>query len=424
MNTKSISPISMFIVSTFLLLSGCYMLYDPINIELIIIKLIHIIFITIGILSIIIYTFNKDKKQVKPLLSGILWILLGMIIRYKIIFIEKSLVVMIGIYAFMNFMAQVIGAVILYSNKAKQWIFQGISSLVSFIFSMILIFYPFESRVIISKIAAVYIILFALTVFNDFMNELSDTSRIKENLKRKIRIRLPIIYTAFIPQKLLEKINDSLEISSNQVFVESKSDDNGELEVFIHLANECANGFGHIDICYKNTIYCYGSYDDTSHRFLDLVSDGVLIEGPRDKYIEFNTRTRHLVSFVLSLDLNQCRAVENKIKELKNACIGWSCESKLNPYKEYNDYTNNLYLATKCKFYKFKYGFFKTYFALTTNCVKLADTIVGSAGIDAICINGIITPGIYYNFLNKLFNMNNSMVIRRNVYNMYDPYSK
>lgn len=56
-----------------------------------------------------------------------------------------------------------------------------------------------------------------------------------------------------------------------------------------------------------------------------------------------------------------------------------------------------MFLDTNCKFYKFKSWYFKTYFTLTSNCVKLVDTIVGSIGLDLIAINGIITPDTYYN---------------------------
>ena len=41
-----------------------------------------------------------------------------------------------------------------------------------------------------------------------------------------------------------------------------------DLEVFIHLCGENLNEFGHSDFCYGDTVYSYGAYDETEHKFL------------------------------------------------------------------------------------------------------------------------------------------------------------
>ena len=41
--------------------------------------------------------------------------------------------------------------------------------------------------------------------------------------------------------------------------------------------------------------------------------------------------------------------------------------------------------------FKFKRGRYKTYFVLGSNCVKLAEAIMGKAGMDIIDLNGIIS---------------------------------
>lgn len=416
MKIKSISPIFMFITSITLMILGLFMIFNPIYLESMIINIIYLLSIIIGVFSIVSYIFSKDKRILKHILSGCLCIIVGILIKTKIILIEQSLVFIIGIYAFINFIAEFINAIILYENKVKGRVKQLISSFISLSFSLILITHPLESIGLVSTISGIYLILYGLTVLNDFISEVFNTNNIKNNLKRRIRIRLPIIYSAFIPQKILESINSALEIEPKEIYVDSKSEETGELEVFIHLGKMCANGFGHVDICYKDIIYSYGTYDDSSDRLFDFVSDGVLIESNRDEYIKFNTKNRRLVSFVLSLNDDQCEAVEKKINKLKSKCNRWYCEAELNPNRTYEDYTNALYLATNAKFYKFKYGYFKTYFALTTNCVKLADVIIGAAGIDSISINGIITPGVYFKFFDKLFKMKNTIVIKRNIY--------
>ena len=84
---------------------------------------------------------------------------------------------------------------------------------------------------------------------------------------------------------------------------------------------------------------------------------------------------------------------------------------------EYGDYASCLYKSTNAQFYKFNSGRFKKYFVLGVNCCLLADSIIGKSGTDILKMNGIITPGTYYEYLNREFKKKNSMVITKNIYN-------
>lgn len=48
--------------------------------------------------------------------------------------------------------------------------------------------------------------------------------------------------------------------------------------------------------------------------------------------------------------------------------------------------------------------------------VKLVDTIVGKTGIDLIKVNGIITPGAYLDYLDRLYDRGDSIVVSRTLY--------
>ena len=419
MNYKTISPITTLFTSIILFTSGFFILFKPYLFTKTAFNITSITIFILGILSIISYLFNKEKKIVQSLLPGIGYILLAIFIQSKTLFIEISITRIIGIYAFINFIIRAIASIILYKNKTKGWFINLLLGIVSVLFFIILFFNPKKHMNLITMISGIYLILYGITVLVDFFREAFDLDLVKDNLKRRIRITLPTIYVAFIPQKVLEKINSTMEVSTPQcIFVDSKTNEEGQLEIFIHLGPDCANGFGHVDICFEDKIYSYGTYDSKSNRLLKLVSDGVLIEANREEYIEFaiRDRQRYLVGFVLSLDNIQYNAIKNKIKKIKDDCIDWHCDAEKNKNKEYKDSGSLIYLATKAKFYKFKSGYFKTYFTLTSNCVKLADTIIGAAGLDAIGANGIITPGTYFNYLNNLFNKKNTLVIKRNIY--------
>ena len=80
------------------------------------------------------------------------------------------------------------------------------------------------------------------------------------------------------------------------------------------------------------------------------------------------------------------------------------------------DAASELVKATGAKIYKIKSGEFKTYFAINTNCVKLADYITGSAGLDVLDVSGIVTPGSYYALLDDMFERRNTIVVSKTIY--------
>ena len=59
---------------------------------------------------------------------------------------------------------------------------------------------------------------------------------------------------------------------------------------------------------------------------------------------------------------------------------------------------------------------FKYYFVMTTNCVLLADRIIGKSGIDIVNMNGIITPGTYLSYFEEEYKKENSRVIEKHIY--------
>ena len=53
------------------------------------------------------------------------------------------------------------------------------------------------------------------------------------------------------------------------------------------------------------------------------------------------------------------------------------------------------------KLYKFRLFKIQDVFRDGTNCVLLADTIVGAAGTDILSVRGFISPGTYQDYLDK-----------------------
>ena len=59
---------------------------------------------------------------------------------------------------------------------------------------------------------------------------------------------------------------------------------------------------------------------------------------------------------------------------------------------------------------------FKTFFVCRTNCVEVADTILASLGTKVINLEGVLSPGTYYSYLEKEYLKKNSRIFSKTVY--------
>lgn len=136
------------------------------------------------------------------------------------------------------------------------------------------------------------------------------------------------------------------------------------------------------------------------------------------KYLKFctNYSKKTIFSFGLTLSEKQKEKIRDELNKMQEFSYRWKCNQELNNSEEQNDFASILYRHTGIKYYKFTKGKWKKYFLFTTNCVKLVDKVLGATGSDVLNINGIITPGAYYNYLNKEFKRSNSSVITKTIY--------
>lgn len=251
--------------------------------------------------------------------------------------------------------------------------------------------------------------------------------RIENNpkLKRRMRMTLPIFVTALIPISTLRKLNKWLsnhEGQEGEVHSERKNDQTVDLEIFIHASESSFFlAMGHVDICYQGQVISYGSYDPHSERLLGTIGDGVLFKANREKYIELCKREsqKTLFSYGLSLSEQQKKAIEERLREIEGLLIPWEPSSQLLKRREgeiKHTYSYQLKHEADATLYKFTSSKFKTYFVLSTNCVLLADSIVGEAGTDILSPQGFIVPGTYQDYLDLEFKKPSGIVVSRSIY--------
>jgi len=330
-------------------------------------------------------------------------------------------------YTILNGIIKAIIYYIYLKDKVKGKIAVLIECIIYFIFGVTLLFSPLLHLNTILTIIGVYCLLFGVNFIKDFIREIIP-EKTKNKLKRKVRITLPVFLLTLIPHKVLTKINEYLESSDETIYdfvIDKKNNikEQSDMEVFIHVTSEGIGVVGHVDLYYDGQVISYGNYDNESFKLFGLAGKGVLFVAEREKYIDFCTNYSKKTIFGYGLKLNEEQKIniKNKLDEIKGNLVKWEPtivedirENKIKP--KYKDYASILYESTKAEFFTFKSGKFKTYFGLNTNCVLLADSVIGRSGIDILGVGGIITPGTYYNYFQKEFRRRNSMVVSRNIY--------
>ena len=86
---------------------------------------------------------------------------------------------------------------------------------------------------------------------------------------------------------------------------------------------------------------------------------------------------------------NKLAAIDKEIAKLMSLTVPWDPPQMVKPKrpgidKEEPMYAYKLKQEADALLYKFTSSKFKTYFVMSTNCVLLADTIVGTAGTDIL----------------------------------------
>ena len=267
----------------------------------------------------------------------------------------------------------------------------------------------------------IYFILLGITYLRDSFESLS--SKAKNKVKRKIRITLPAIVCAVIPAKTLNDINAYLKDNEDYEYDDHSQEETPDLEVYVHVTDNGFGLLGHMDIGFEGTLISYGNYDVESYKLNSVIGDGVFFLSPIASTIENYLSVEKNNLFVYGLKLNEQQ--KDEIRQTINHIVakGYRWHTKIerengfdHPQDYQEDYPSRLVYKTGAKFYKFRSGRFKTYFALGSNCVLLADSIIGRLGTDVLSMRGIITPGTYLDYLDKEYHKKGSMVVTRRFY--------
>ena len=389
------------------------------------VDILTFVFLILGVKDFILYFFRKEKKDGKTFRNSLFHLVFALIFSAYPKIPYSILPIIIGIYFLINAVLQSIDLFIIIKNHDQGKIYKITYVLFYLFIAFFLIFRPLKNIITLLQILGIYFIAMGIRFMVDTIFTFIPV-RYKNRIKRKIRISLPVIIECLIPYVVLSEINASLQVDQKKiVYEEKKNDENPDLEVIIHVSNNGFNRMGHVDIIFDQEVISYGNYDKNSMKFHELFGDGVIFITEKEKYIPFCIEHSKKTLFIFGLKLSdlQKSRVKSEIDSIKKDLIRWrpplelDCISKNAQQKDYTDYSSCLYKKTKAKFYKVNSGNFQTYFVLGNNCCRLADRIIGKSGIDLLKMNGFITPGSYYEYLNREFMRKGSFVVSKNIYN-------
>lgn len=405
----------LLIIMSIILFVGRGMFYRA-SVELIIFIFFIMIIIDIGNLAVRWRSVNKNKRV--DLLYR-LFFHLGTCIIFIIIpnFVYGLVPMFFSIYLCLIGLSQIVMCLVEIFNGDFIKFSQLIIAFVCFGIAVPIFLDPVMKLDNFTMCLATYMVLLSVYYFYDFIKSILSIGT-KNKLKRRIRITLPKIIEAIIPYSVMEEINRNLDVRKT-ISYSFKMVDKSDLSILIHTSNRGFNKVGHMDIYFEGNVISYGNYDEGSRWLKQFFGDGVLfITSNKDSYINFciDNSKKTVFEFGIVLTDRQKLKIRKRIEEIMTNTVSWNHKDD----KGYNDgdsYAGRLYKKTKAKFYKFKKGKYRTYYVLGTNCCYLVDDILGKGGMDILSINGIITPGTYYNYLNRELKLKNSNVVLKNIYN-------
>lgn len=421
---KNINTISFLTTGFFLLVLGIMLLIRKTFALTTLIVIVGLLLLIRGIIDIFMNIISKKNKKAINIILALLDIIFGIICINNKNFILISIARIVAVYFLFISITHLINYFLYIKYNIKGRLIVFIKFLVLFFLSLSLLINPNINVKYLSIILGIYLILYGINSITNFLSEVIPPSS-KNKFKRSINVQLPIILTAFIPKKLIGLINEMLETDEDLSKFESiKKNKKSDLEVLIHLAPNGSAAMGHVEVSFKGKVYSYGNYDRHSRSLFDAIGDGVILIADKEKYIKYcvEKKNRYIVEFGISLTDKEKKIVEERIETLiNNNTIDYYCDMQLAEMgkikmEEFHDMSSEIYKQASGKFKKITSGKYKKFFVLKNNCVMVAQYILSSVGKEVLAINGLISPGAYYEYLNKRFNMKNTNIISRKIY--------
>lgn len=367
------------------------------------------------------------------LFSGLFNILTGMFILFLPVIGFAPIYIIFTAYIFVNALIKILD----YQIDRRDNVPGRIKELLLFVFfitfGILMVFVPGMGKRGFLVVTGLYCILYGAFQLSDFVFQCLP-ERIRNKINNRITLTMPVIISTLLPFMNMKTRHRKNILNPEKALQELKAfypagketNDPPDMEVMIHIGEKGLGTFGHCDLCFEGEVISYGSYDLDTVSLFGGVGDGILVVGNKESYIRFyvTATPREIYSYGFRLNEEQKQAVRKEIADIKETVYPWdpplSAIIKENPDakgESVYDWGSKMWNCTGSDFYKFKSGKMKTYFAVTSNCVMMVDGIVRKACSDTAVQRNVLTPGGYYDYLERQLAMVGSPVFCRRIYN-------
>jgi uncharacterized membrane protein HdeD (DUF308 family) len=232
----------------------------------------------------------------------------------------------------------------------------------------------------------------------------------------QLRLPAPVVITGFLPMYLIKKIDKDVKEDPSIVREVVESTEGNYISLYLYAKDHGYNRMGHVDFGYNGVIYSYGNHDPYDRHITQGYGAGLLIVGSERDYVQYCVNDDTTVfRFVVSIDDEQREEIERRISLMMKDAYYYDYPMDKPDSLDY--YLGQLRRAKiEVDFYKFSSGRLKTYNIFTTNCIMVTEYILQSTGMRLFRMNGLITPGTYYAYLNQNIGVPGSVVERKEVY--------
>ena len=382
--------------------------------------------IVVAILRVLNFclNFHKVERRFGQFLDVMMWflvIILALANSELFYFLFPRL---IGSWILLHALVKTITITIKIKDHLPGWLHSFIFLIGDIFMASVLLWMPDHFPVLVNVVIGCYFLIYGNNILLNFIREVIPASR-KEQWDHRFQLALPPFLAAWIPPTLLLTIlNKDKEDQARADFEMIKKDIPVDLEVFVHMALKGPAMLGHIDLAYRGFLFSYGCYDPHERRWLGTMGDGVLLVAPKEEYIYncLKNENKVLVCFGIVLNGDQKQAFDHRLLEIFDDLVDFHSDEELAQAKKPTKGDGSDYLSRVTRnvpdahFYKYRRGRFKTFFVLSSNCVFFIRHLLGSIGLNLLEMSGIVSPGSYFDFLNKQFKSNKSFVISRRIY--------
>ncbi len=410
---NNIAPVPLLVSALVLFSLGLCLFLKPQTGMTLILRMARMGLIVLAVMAIAGAATGESRGKLLAYLPGALYAIGCVCLFLFPMFFAAGFWRLFGLWALLNAFLHAVSAVNFWRDGAKGFLRECFDGAFSLIFAVMIIWNPIEHLIGLARLSGIYTMYVSTTFFGDFLASFFKTD-LGKTITPSIHLPLPAFLAAFIPRRLLKSINEVVQDKPEQ---SAHAAHDAPLEVYIHMSEGVIEGFGHVDLCFLGKVYSYGCYDHKSHRLFGLVSDGTLAVCEIEPYMRhclaFEKKT--IIAFGIYLDQKGIDKVQKNLDQMFDNLVEWKCAYDTGD-KSAKDPASLLRQAADATFYKYKRGSFKTYFTLGTNCVKLAHNIIGNSGAGILHVSGFVTPGTYYAYLDKLYNLNGTIVTTKNVF--------